>query len=402
MPYYRCDGAGGASRRPLVAHILSRFDMGGLETVMVELINATAADALRHVVICLTDYSEFRERISVPGVECYALGKRPGKDPAVYWRLWRLFRRLRPDVVQTYNIGTIDAAVPARLAGIRAIVHAEHGRNADDPLGLNRKYNLLRRMLNPLIGRYIVVSMDLDLWLVEVVGLPSKKVTRIYNGVDVTRYALVEASERERRSILPEHFAVPGSTVFINVGRLDPVKDQAGLIRAFTGAVRELGADGVKLRLVIVGDGPEGSALKNLARASGVSPQILLMGSRGDVPRLLTAADVFVSSSIAEGIAMTILEAMACARPVIATAVGGNPEVVVDGQTGMLVPAQAPQMMSAAMCRYAVDRELVWRHGIAGRTQVVERFNLHQMVRSYVELYSELTRSASPPRERVT
>lgn len=383
--------------RPLVAHVLNRLDVGGLETVMVDLINATGEDRFRHVVICLTGYSEFRQRISVPGVDVYALNKRPGKDLAVYQRLWRLLRRLRPDLVQTYNFGTIDVAVPARLAGIRAVVHAEHGRNADDPMGRNVKHNLLRRALNPLITRYVVVSNDLNRWLVEVVGLPTGKVTRIYNGVHVSRFSIGGISEAKRRAALPSGFATPESTVFMNVGRLDPVKDQAGLIQAFVHAVNHSGAAGEALRLVIVGDGPESEALKRLVQACGMPSKILMTGSRADVPLLLAAADIFVLPSIAEGIAMTILEAMACARPVIATAVGGNSEVVVDGETGILVPSGAPHELAKAMCCYVGNRELASRHGVAGRARVVEQFRHEQMVHSYLELYGSLIRTNAIP-----
>ena len=377
---------------PLIAHVLYRFDVGGLETVMIELINALGKDMFRHIVVCLTEDTVFKQRITVPGVEVYALHKRPGKDLGCYLRLWNLFRRHRPDLVQTYNIGTIDAAVPAWLAGIRAIVHSEHGRNADDPTGKNIKYNLLRRLLSPIIGRYVAVSDDLNRWLVEVVRLPARKVVRIYNGVQVDHDLLAGISETQRRDSLPKGFATRASLVFMNVGRLDPVKNQSGLIQAFSYAAGQLGSASQSLRLVIVGDGPESKELKRLIQASGVASQILMTGSRNDIHCLLAAADVFVSSSITEGISMTILEAMACALPVIATAVGGNPEVVVDGKTGLLVHSQEPQELAKAMYRYVDDRELAVRHGIAGRVRLLERFNHERMVDSYIELYGSLIR----------
>lgn len=375
--------------RPLVAHVLNRFDVGGLETVVVELINATGEDSLRHVVICLSGYSEFRKRIRISGVDIYTLNKRPGKNVGFYQRLWKLLRRLRPDLVQTYNIGTIDAAISARLAGVRVIVHAEHGRSADDPMGLSAKYNLLRQVMNPFITRYVAVSNDLNRWLVDVVGLPPGKITRIYNGVQVPR-PIGGLSNSQRRAVLPPGFVAPESIVFMNVGRLDPVKDQAGLIQAFAHAVNCLGPAGEALRLVIVGDGPESKTLKGLVDACGMPSKILMTGSRADVPLLLEASDIFVLSSVAEGIPMTILEAMACARPVIATAVGGNSEVVADGETGMLVPSGEPRMLAEAICRYVGDPELASRHGAAGRIRVAEHFSREQMVHLYLKLYRDL------------
>lgn len=380
----------GVRQPPLIAHILNRLDVGGLETMVVELINATQGHALCHVVICLTEYSDFRHRIRVPGVTCYALHKRPGKDLSIYWRLWQLLRQLKPDLVQTYNIGTIDAAIPSLLAGVRRIVHAERGRSAEDPMGVQVRYNRLRRLLNPVTDRYIVVSDDLHRWLTEVVGLPRRKILRIYNGVDLSRFALPEESTGKSRAALPSTFAESGCAIFITVGRLDPVKNHAGLIRAFGLAVARTGRQGQRLRLVIVGEGEEGTALRRLIREMGLAHQILFTGKRDDVADLLITADVFVSSSVAEGISNAILEAMACARPVIATEVGGNPELVVHEQTGLLVSPEDRAALAGAMCRYAADPQLAQRHGLAGRRRVDAHFRLERMVDDYLRAYSEL------------
>lgn len=377
-------------RSPLIAHVLNRLDVGGLETVVVELINATQGHGLRHAVVCLTEYSDFRYRIRVAGVTCYALGKRPGKDLPIYWRLWRLLRRLKPDLVQTYNIGTIDAAIPALLAGVRTIVHAERGRSADDPMGVQVRYNRLRRLLSPVTDHYIVVSDDLRRWLVDVVGIPRRKVSRIYNGVDLSRYTFANPSTRNSRQALPASFAADASTVFITVGRLDPVKDHAGLIRAFALAVASRGQEGATLRLVIVGDGAEDGVLRKLAEETGASDQILFTGKRDDVTELLMSADVFVSSSVAEGISNAILEAMACARPVIATEVGGNPELVVHEQTGLLVSARCPAALAKAMCRYAAEPQLALQHGLDGRARAAARFRMDRMVDTYLQTYCAL------------
>lgn len=387
---------GKTGRPPLIAHVLNRLDVGGLETVVVELINATGGRALRHAVICLTEYTDFRYRIRVAGVPCYALGKRPGKDPSVYWRLWRLLRQLKPDLLQTYNIGTIDAAIPAFLAGVRTIVHAERGRSAEDPTGAQVRYNRLRRLLNPLTDHYIVVSDDLHQWLAEVVGVSRHKISRIYNGIDLSHYPLAKRPVDPLRKALPTAFTAGARTIFITVGRLDPVKDQAGLIRAFGQAVAREGRGGKRLRLVIVGDGAEGTALRTLTEEIGLAHQVLFAGKRDNVADLLMSADVFVCSSVAEGISNAILEAMACARPVIATEVGGNPELVVREQTGFLVPAGRPEALAEAMGRYVTEPQLVHCHGDAGRRRVAAHFRLDRMVDNYLQIYSELlcTRSA--------
>ncbi len=383
---------------PLIVHVVYRLDIGGLETVLVELINHTGAKHFRHAIVCLAGYTEFRERIRVAGVECYSLHKRPGKDPAMYWRLWKLLRRLRPALVQTYNVGCIDSVVPATLAGVRAIVHAEHGREAADPEGASIRYNRMRRWLSPLIRRYVTVSRDLDQWLTQTVGIPPAKVEHIYNGVDLGRYS--PRKPGAARQLLSD-FAPDDALVLGTVGRLDSVKDHATLVRAFASLVSQSADARARLRLVIVGGGPEAERLQNQIAAAGLEPLIRLTGPRNDVPQLLREMDIFVSSSIAEGIALTILEAMACAVPVVATEVGGNPELVVPDRTGLLVPPSQPDAMAAALHRYLDDPTLIRRHGEAGRERVESLFSIDAMIESYINLYhGMLTRQRGEKRMR--
>lgn len=140
-----------SSRPPLVAHIIHRLDVGGLENGLVNIINRTPPERYRHAIICMIDYNPaFRARIRREGVECHALHKREGKDLGVYFRLRRLLSELRPDIVHTRNLSALEAQLPAWLAGVRCRVHGEHGRDVHDIDGRNRKYNLLRRALRPL------------------------------------------------------------------------------------------------------------------------------------------------------------------------------------------------------------------------------------------------------------
>ena len=174
--------------RPLIAHVLYRLDTGGMEHVAVSVINGTR-DRYRHAVICLTGFGALRDAIEDKTTPCIALDKRSGKDPACHVRLWRALRKLRPDLVQTYNLGTLDLAPAIRLAGVRRHVHAEHGRNAADPRGENRKYHRLRRAMAPFITRFVAVSDDLATWLIDRVGLPAAKVALIPNGIDTQVFA---------------------------------------------------------------------------------------------------------------------------------------------------------------------------------------------------------------------
>lgn len=395
------------SARPLIAHVLYRLDTGGMEQILVSVINRTG-QRFRHAIICLAGFGTLRERLSDASVPCLSLDKRPGKDPGCYWRLWKTLRRLRPDLVQTYNLGTLDLAPIARLAGVARVVHAEHGWDVSDPRGENRKYRAMRRWLAPCITRYVAVSADLERWLRATVGIAPTKLALIPNGIDTARYYAAAAAARNRQAPRARlgTFAPPGTLVIGSVGRLDAVKDQASLIDAFHLLCAGDPAAADPLRLVIVGEGQERARLETRIRDLRLQDRVRLLGNRDDVAELLAEFDVFALSSIAEGIPLTVLEAMAAGLPVVATQVGGVAEVVVDGDTGALVPAANPAALAAALARYVNAPALREQHGRAGQARALAHFSVDSMVVAYAALYGSLLpkgsvstgRSATLPR----
>ena len=375
------------SEKPLIAHVLYRLDTGGMEQVAISVINHTAT-RYRHAVIALVGIGTMRNRFTDPAVPCLSLDKKPGKDWGCYFRLWKMLRRLKPDLVQTYNIGTLDVAPAAWFAGVPRVVHAEHGRDVADPDGTNRRYLAMRRWLQPFIARYVAVSADLESWLRERVGIAPAKVACIPNGIDIERYAGT-AGSRELRPLLGA-FAPPGTLVVVNVGRLDPVKNQAGLIAAFKLLCDGSPATAARLRLVVVGEGVCRDALETQIARLGLHDQVRLLGDRKDVPEILTECDVFALSSVAEGIPLTLLEAMAAGLPIVATRVGGVGEVVVDGVTGTLVEPGNPAALAQALRGYMEDALRRGQHGDAGRQRVEQRFSLAAMLAGYTSLYDEV------------
>lgn len=379
--------------RPLIVHVLYRLDTGGMERVLVTFINHTRSQ-YRHAVVCLDGFSEFRENIVDPNVPCLALDKKPGKDWGCYVRLWRTLRKLRPDLVATYNIGALDVAPVARLAGARVIVHAEHGRDVSDPHGRNRKYRLLRRYLAPFITRFVPVSHDLESWLRDSVGIAPAKLAVIPNGIETSLYRPL--GEAHVRPLLAT-FAPPGSLLIGAVGRLDAVKDHAGLIGAFRMLCDNHHENASDLRLVIVGEGGQRRMLERRIARLGLEGQVFLLGNRADVASLMPELDVFVLSSVAEGIPLTVLEAMASGLPVVATDVGGVGEVVVPGVTGALVPPSNAPALAGALGRYVESGDLRAQHGRAGRERVQARFDASTMVSAYVALYDQLLQTHGMP-----
>ena len=376
---------------PLIVHIIYRLDVGGLENGLVNLINHLPADRFRHAIVCITDYSEFRSRIQRDDVEVYALHKRDGHDPGMFLRLRRLLRQLRPAIVHTRNLAALECQPLVWLCGVPARVHGEHGWDSFDPHGMNRRYRWLRRIVGVFVQRFVPLSRELEAYLVATVGISPAKVTRIYNGVDTLRFF----PRKEERCGFSFAAGIPDDAMIVGaVGRMHGVKDQITLVRAFIAARKDSEDARRRLRLVLVGDGPLRAQALELLADAGAMDAAWLPGARDDVPEILRSLDVYVLPSTAEGISNTILEAMASGLPVVATRVGGNPELVIDGETGRLVPAADPARMASALLDYLQAPQLARQQGLAGRQRVETDFSLAHMVGCYGELYAQMIPAA--------
>lgn len=367
----------GRDPRPLVAHVLYRLDVGGLENILVELIRGMPRDAYRHVVICIADYTSFRERLP-EDVPVYALNKPPGLGLGMFLRFWRLLRKLRPDIVHSSNLAALECQPLAALAGVPARVHAEHGWDVADLHGTSRKYQLLRRVLSRWVHRHVTVSADLADYLRERAGVPAERIQHICNGVNTWRFH----PRRERDADAP--------FVIGTVGRMQRVKDQVTLAHAFVKLQALVPERFPRLRLVCIGDGPEYDAVRAVLADAGVQGQAWLPGNRDDIPEQLRQMDVFALPSLAEGIPVTVLEAMATGLPVVASRVGGLPELVLEGRTGALVPPADADALAEVLAAYVTDPEAVPVQGRAARERAEQAFSLESMVARYVDLYGEL------------
>lgn len=377
-----------SAQPPLVLHVMFSFAVGGLENGVVNLINGMTPGRWRHGILALTDISEtFVRRIRRDDVHVESLNKRPGHLVKQYPQVYEVLRRLSPAVVHTRNLAALEVQVPAWAARVPARVHGEHGWDVNDPGGLRRRYQLMRRLYVPFVQRYVTVSAHLRDYLVDRVGIGASRVEHLCNGVDSVKFA---PAEKGRASIPGSPFNDPSLWLVGTVGRLQPVKDQTNLARAFVRAVQSDPDARRRLRLVIAGPGPLREPILEILRAAHVEDLAWLPGERDDVADILRGLDLFVLPSLAEGISNTILEAMACGLPVIATAVGGNGELVTDGITGTLVPAADSERLAEAVCAYFVDPVRRRSHSLAARRAVEERFSLDVMVQRYEALYERL------------
>jgi len=374
-------------RPPLVLHVIHHLVIGGMENGLVNLINRMPAHRYAHAIACIEDHSSFRDRIARPGVEVHALHRSRRGIWGVRRALYGLCRSLRPAIVHSRGLSGLDALVPAWVAGVPHRVHGEHGWDVGDLHGTSRRTTLLRKLHAPFIDRYITVSKDLDRHLRERVGVSGARITQIYNGVDTQRFT---PAGDDRSGLLPQGFAPHGTVVFGTVGRLQPVKDQATLIRAYAALAQRHPHARERARLVVVGDGPLQPELRELAATLGVQEGVHFTGALDDVLSALRALDVFVLPSLNEGISNTILEAMGCALPVLATAVGGNVELVDDGTMGHLFAPGDVAALADHMASYVTDDRLRRTHGARARARAEAQFGLERMVDGYVAVYDAL------------
>lgn len=367
----------------LVAHVVYHFGTGGMENGMINLINRLPVQRFNHAVISLTDHTEFRRRILRDDVRFFDLEKRPGHDLSWTRRLFKLLRELQPAIVHTRNLNALEAQFVAAAARVPVRIHGEHGRDVFDLEGKNWKYNMLRRAARPLVHRYITVSRDLESWLKLAVGVSPARLTQIYNGVDSEKFHPRSGASSK---VGPAGFFDGATCVIGSVGRIVAVKDYPTLVRAFIAACRQ-DHQASGLRLILIGDGPARADCQALLNQAGLGSRAWLAGNREDTDELMREMDVFVLPSLGEGISNTILEAMSTGLPVVATAVGGNPELVSEGVTGTLFTPGDHEALARTLLDYAADPARRSREGLSARAHIEENFSLSSMTRAYQSVY---------------
>lgn len=360
--------------RPLrIAHVTLGLDTGGLEKLLVEF--ARHADRTRFELrfVSLTSRGVLADDLEAAGWPVLALDEPSGLRPGLVPRLLRLFRRWETDVVHTHDDRPLVYGAPAaRLARVPRVLHTRHGQSFH-----TRRRTSLLRLAAALTDRFVCVSEDAAGLTIRQ-GVSPRKVTTIRNGVDVARFAYTGPS--------PEG-------PLVTVARLSPEKDIETLLRAAAIATRVRPS----LRVEIAGDGPCGPRLRRLTGELGLTDRVHFLGAVRDVAAVLGRASLFVLPSRSEGISLTLLEAMARGLPCVATRVGGNPEVVLDGETGLLVPAGSPDALATTLLRLCHQPEEGRRMGAAGRRRVERHFDVRAMVAGYEALYAEPARRRSSP-----
>ncbi len=357
---------GSAASKVCVAHVTFGLDVGGLEKLLVEFARHVDRDRFALEFISLGGRGRLAGDVEACGWPVSALEEAQGLRPGLVVKLVRLLRARRFDVVHTHdNRPLVYGGLAARVAGVPRLIHSRHGRS----FGTSGREIALVGLVSRLTDRIVCVSEDAT-QLSARQGIAPSKLCTIWNGIDLERFAAGEPNPHGPAAI---------------VARLSPEKDIATLLRAWSLVVREIPS----ARLVIAGDGPCRHDLESLARELSLTDQVEFKGEVHDVAGLLGDARLFVLSSISEGVSLTLLEAMARGLPVVATRVGGNTEVVVDGETGVLVPPSEPESLAQALLHLFGDADESRRMGLAGRRRVEEHFDVRKMVAAYERLYCE-------------
>jgi len=370
--------------RPLhICHIVLSLEPGGLENGVVNVVNGLDPAEFRSSVCCLQRGGEFVGRLR-PGVEVAWMDLRPGNDPWMPMRLARLLRRWGIDIVHTRNAESFFyGSLARRLAGVPAMVHSEHGRVFPE----KPWRAVAQRLLLQNVDAAFAVSERLRADLVRELRVSADRFNVLYNGVDIERF---QRGRPQAQSSATSHGLLIGS-----VGRLAAVKNYALLLHA----VARL-PDASSWRLILIGDGPERAALSQLAARLGLEDRVEFRGHREDVPQLLQQLDVFVLPSLSEGMSNTVLEAMAAGLPVLASDVGGNPELIESERSGVLFPSGDVTALTEQLDRLIRSPDLRARLGAAAALRARTEFSMEAMIARYASLYRRVGACTKGPDER--
>lgn len=352
-----------------IIQVLPYFCFGGAETMCENLTYALQTLGHEVQVVCLYDRkTPISQRMEEAGVPLVFLDKKPGLDVSMISKLKRIFQRERPDVVHTH-LDVIKYAVPAaKLAGVSRCVHTVHSVAHKEAEGILQKYTN-RFFYHAGWSVPVALSQEVQQTIVDFYNLPKASVPVVMNGVDMSR------------CVPKQDYAMGSPWKFVHVGRLDTPKNQERLLRAF----RMVLDVHPQAHLTIVGDGALRAHLEAVARGLGLEQAVFFAGMQENVRPFLEEADIFVLTSDYEGIPMTILEAMGTGLPIVSTAVGGVPDVVENGNTGLLVAPEEGAVANACL-RLAKDTSL--RQAL-GQTALFgsNRFSAQAMARAYAAIY---------------
>jgi glycosyltransferase involved in cell wall biosynthesis len=371
---------------PRVLSLTIGFGVGGAEQLLLAVAPRLVERGFDVHACALKGPGPMMAELQAAGIPCTALGATSHYDVRVPIALAALLRRERIDVLHTHLfLANVAGRIAGRLAGVPVIVSAYH----DTDVWMRAHHRLIERLTAHLADRLVACSDEVRDWAVRRIGLPRDRVLTLRNAI----VPLAPVDPVERAAVRAQLGLGALDLVAGTLGRLSEPKKGIGV---FLEAAKRIAAGMPQARFVVAGDGPSRPALEREAAAPGLAGRVLFPGTRRDVNRLLAAYDVFVQPSLWEGFGLTVLEAMAMERPVVATAVGGHPGIVRDGVDGVLVPAGDAAALAAAVCDLFGDPARRARCGHQGRARALAEFPIDRLVDETAALYGTLLARRRP------
>jgi len=368
-----------------VLHVIQTLDIGGAELVVVNLVKRLSP-SFRSTICCLKRSGAAANRIENQNVEVIEVGMREGNDYTVPIKLARILKERQIDIVHSHSWGVFcESTLAACLARTPVRIHTAHGRTYQYPS--TRRFRTLRSALRHRVERFLASRVDIVTAvsdsvrgdILETIGIPAGKIIVLPNGVDIPRVSQEQVEARRREINLKKD-----EILLLTVGRLAPEKNIEWLLSCLPQIRQRVDHT---VRLVIVGDGPRKAQIERMISASSLTDDVVLLGQRDDVLEWMALADVFVLPSSYEGTSLALLEAMASGLSVVATNVGGNAEVLRNGETGILVEQNSDNALVSALSRLLSDNRLRARLGSKAKSDIRNRYSNDAMIRSYEHLY---------------
>ena len=370
-------------RKLHVMQILHSMGLAGAEKVVYDLVTSLDGGCFKFSICCLDFTGELGERLIEEGFEVISLNRKPGVDFTLIRKLIRILKDRQIDIVHAHQYTPyFYGATAAILSGRCKIIFTEHGRHQPDRIRLKRA--IYNQFLNLFTDRITGVSNFSKDSLVKYEKLPARKIKVIYNGIDPDEFEVSLDREAKRKELGIEQDEV----VVGMIGRFDPIKNHLMLLRAFYKVLKHISG----AKLLLIGDGLLKENCEKFASELGIGDRVVFLGRRRDVPELLRTFDIYVLSSIAEATSLTLLEAMAAGLPVIAIDAGGNPEIVMNDRTGILISPGNYREFAKATVSLIQDPEKRKRMGEAGIRRVKALFSIDRMLKEYEDLYLRLVR----------
>ncbi|MBN1348687.1 glycosyltransferase [candidate division KSB1 bacterium] len=360
-----------------ILHLLPSLEFGGMENALVNLINGLDEQVFENVIYCFDSLREdepLRKKIRSESINIYSSYKGDRIDWFLPLKLRTILRKEAIDIIHTRDwAATFYGTLAAKLTGVRVIADI---RGRIPPVEGQKL-----KKFSHFISAIVAVSNDIKTLLSSEYGLISSKITTIHNGIDISRYN----GAGEHRDCRAEFGFAPDDFIIGTIGRMEPVKDYGTLLTACAPPMQQ----NPHIRCLMVGDGSERERLQGLAAELGIDARVTFTGFREDVNPILRTMNLFLLTSISEGISNVLLEAMASGLPVIASDVGGTPEIISHEKNGILVPARNVELLSEQIRLLSEDPNRQRMLGNNARESIRSAFSFSKMIAEYSYLYAQ-------------